>query len=89
MSRTLTDCVKAFCDTVKNAGYTPMVYFNKNQSMDMLYLRELTDYDFWLAQYDTVLNYPYKIDMWQYSETGSVPGIEGNVDIDLYFPYEE
>lgn len=87
--RTLTDCVKAFCDTVKNSGYTPMVYFNKNQSMDMLYLRELTDYHFWLAQYDTVLNYPYKIDMWQYSESGSVPGIEGNVDIDLYFPYEE
>lgn len=87
--RTLTDCAKAFCETVKNAGYTPMIYFNKNQSLEMLYLRELTDYRFWLAQYDTVLNYPYKIDMWQYSETGTVPGITGNVDIDLYFPYAE
>ncbi|MBR2937178.1 MAG: glycoside hydrolase family 25 protein [Oscillospiraceae bacterium] len=87
--RTLTDCAKAFCETVKNAGYTPMIYFNTNQSFDMLYLAELKDYRFWLAQYDTVLRYPYKIDMWQYSETGTVPGIEGNVDIDLYFPYEE
>ncbi len=88
-ARTLTDCAKAFCDTVAKAGYTPMIYFNKNQSLEMLYLRELTDYRFWLAQYDTVLNYPYKVDMWQYSETGSVPGITGNVDIDLYFPWEE
>ena len=88
-ARTLTDCAKAFCETVKNAGHTPMLYFNTNQSFDMLYLAELKEYDFWLAQYDTVLRYPYKIDMWQYSETGSVPGIDGNVDINLYFPYEE
>ena len=88
-ARTLTDCAKAFCERVKNAGHTPMIYFNTNQSFDMLYLAELKEYDFWLAQYDTVLRYPYKIDMWQYSETGSVPGIEGNVDINLYFPYEE
>lgn len=87
--RTLTDCTKAFCETIKKAGHTPMVYFNKNQSLQMLYLEELTDYGFWLAQYDTVLNYPYKIDMWQYSETGTVPGIEGNVDINLFFPWEE
>lgn len=88
-ARTLTDCTKAFCETVKNAGYQPMIYFNKNQSLQMLYLSELTDYGFWLAQYDTVLNYPYKIDMWQYSQTGTVPGIAGDVDINLYFPYEE
>lgn len=87
--RTLTDCARAFCETVKNAGYTPMIYFNTNQSFDMLYLAELKEYDFWLAQYDTVLRYPYKIDMWQYSETGTVPGITGNVDINLYFPWEE
>ncbi len=87
--RTLTNCAKAFCETVKNAGYTPMIYFNTNQSFDMLYLAELKEYNFWLAQYDTVLNYPYKIDMWQYSESGAVPGIEGNVDVNLYFPYEE
>lgn len=88
-ARTLTDCTKAFCDRVKQAGYTPMIYFNKNQSMDKLYLRELIDYKFWLAHYDTVLNYPYKVDMWQYTETGAVPGIEGNVDINLFFPWEE
>ena len=88
-ARTLTDCAKAFCETVADAGYRPMVYFNTDQSFERMYLRELTEYDFWLAQYDTVLNYPYKIDMWQYTETGAVPGISGNVDINLYFPGEE
>ena len=88
-ARTLTECTKTFCDTIAAAGYQPMVYFNTNQSLDMLYLRELTQYKFWLARYDTVLNYPYKIDMWQYTQTGSVPGITGDVDINLYFPWEE
>lgn len=88
-ARTLTDCTKAFCDTVAAAGYKPMIYFNADQSFNRLYLRELTQYGFWLAQYDTVLNYPYKIDMWQYTETGTVPGISGNVDINLYFPWQE
>lgn len=88
-AETLTACSKAFCNTVTLAGYTPMIYFNTNQSFQMLELRELVDYPFWLAQYDTVLNYPYKIDMWQYTESGTVPGISTLVDINLYFPWEE
>ena len=87
-ARTLTDCTKAFCDIIANAGYQPMVYFNANHSYDRIYIRELTEYPFWLARYDTVLDYPYKVDMWQYTETGSVPGISGNVDINLFFPWE-
>ena len=87
--RTLTDCTKAFCDAVAAAGYEPMIYFNISHSYDNIYIRELTDYKFWLARYDTVLNYPYKINMWQYTETGSVPGISTNVDINLFFPWEE
>jgi len=85
---TLTACAKAFCDRVAQAGYDPMVYFNTSQSFDLLHLGELTDYQFWLAQYRTTLLYPYRVDMWQYTDAGSVPGIEGNVDINLYFPWE-
>ncbi len=88
-ARTLTDCTKAFCDTVAGAGYEPMVYFNTDHSYNNVFIRELTDYPFWLARYDTVLDYPYKVDMWQYTETGSVPGISTNVDINLYFPWEQ
>lgn len=87
--RMLTDCTKAFCDTVEAAGHSPMVYFNPSQSQKEMHLEELVDYGFWLAMYSDKMNYPYKVDMWQYTNKGSVPGIAGNVDINLFFPYEE
>lgn len=87
-ARLLTDMVKAFCDTVRNAGYDPMVYFGRSHSANLLHLEELTDYGFWLAMYNPIMDYPYQIDIWQYTETGTVPGISGNVDLNLWFPYE-
>ncbi len=87
-ARTLTDCTLAFCRTIEDAGYRPMIYFNEIQSHKNMYLHELTDYDFWLAQYTDAMDYPYQVDMWQYTCEGSVPGIEGNVDINLLFEYE-
>lgn len=87
-SRTLTDMAKAFCDTIAAAGYEPMIYFGRNQSMNMMKLEELVDYPFWLAMYSTIMDYPYKVDMWQYTDQGTVPGIEGNADLNLMFTYE-
>lgn len=86
-ARTLTDCTKAFCQAVEDAGYDSMIYFNRDQSHKQMYLEELTDYGFWLAMYDRSMDYPYRIDMWQYSCTGAVPGIQGDVDMNLYFFY--
>ena len=88
-ARTVTDCAKAFCDKIAAAGLKPMIYFSESQARKRLYLSELTDYDFWFVQYSEALNYPYKVDMWQYTDSGSVPGIPTNVDINLYFPWEE
>ena len=85
-ARLLTDMVKAFCDTVRDAGYDPMVYFGRSHSADLLILSELVDYKFWLAMYNPIMDYPYKIDIWQYTDTGSVPGIAGNVDVNLWLP---
>ena len=85
-ARALTDYTIAFCETVKAAGKEPMIYYNPTQSYKQMYLEELTDYGFWLAMYAQELEYPYKVDLWQYTNQGSVPGISGNVDINLYFP---
>ena len=84
----LTEMAKAYCETVKNAGYDPMIYFGRSQSADLLILPELEEYGFWLAMYNPIMDYPYKIDIWQYTETGSVPGISGNVDLNLWIQYE-
>ena len=89
-ARTLTDCIKTFCDRVEEAGFQSMIYFNPHfHENEVLYLEELTDYHFWLAMYDTQMDYPYQIDMWQYSCTGSVPGITGDVDLNLYLPRKQ
>lgn len=82
----LTHITMAFCDAVRLSGYTPMVYFNVNQSLYLLLMERLTDYQFWLAMYSDRMTYPYALDMWQYSCSGTVPGIEGDVDMNLWFP---
>lgn len=84
--RLVTDCARIFCDRVAAAGYTPTVYFNLHLSEEYLLLTELTDYPFWLAQYTDAPEVPYRIDLWQYTDSGTVPGIAGGVDINLYFP---
>ena len=87
--QTLTDCMLAFCQQIEQAGLQSMVYFNPTQSRDLFHIEQITDYPFWLAMYSDWMTYPYRIDMWQYTNEGQVPGIQGNVDINLYFPYEE
>lgn len=83
--RTLTDCAKAFCQTIQDGGLEAMVYFNVYFACNEIYLEELTDYQFWLAMYNSKMDFPYRIDMWQHTDHGSVPGIEGDVDLNIYF----
>lgn len=83
---TLTDCAIAFCEAIRAAGYTPMVYVGNTVGYLRLDLSRLTAYDLWYAQYDT--DYPgffYDFLIWQYTSKGRVPGIEGNVDMNIWF----
>jgi len=84
-ARTVTDCTQAFCAAVEQAGYESMIYFNSYQATQLLYLQELKEYPWWLAMYDTTAEAPCKVDLWQYTSQGRVPGIAGNVDINLMF----
>ena len=83
---TLTQCTKVFCQQIEDAGLEAAVYFNHSQGTQLLDLRELTDYSFWLARYETSPDFPCRVDYWQYSCTGTVPGIETDVDLNLFFP---
>ena len=85
-ARLLTDCTKAFCSRIELSGRKPMIYFNWHQSVKLLYLEELTQYPFWLAYYEPEMTYPFRVDYWQYSCTGSVPGIDVDVDLNIYLP---
>lgn len=89
-ARTVTDCAKAFCALTEAVGLESMVYFNPHHGRNFLHLAELVKYPFWLAYYTDRMDYPYKVEMWQYTSDGYVPGIEGPVDINLMFlPWEE
>lgn len=81
--RTVNNCVKAFCSAVEEAGYIPMVYFNRNQAYQVMNLALLSGYEFWLASYGSTPAFDYTFHMWQYTSTGSVPGIEGDVDLNI------
>lgn len=82
---TVTQCAAAFCDLISVAGYTPMVYFNQELGYLFYQLDQLDASQFWLAEYDTKPDFFYDFEMWQYTHTGVVPGIQGNVDLNLAF----
>lgn len=80
-----TACIIAFCDTIKEAGYEPMIYGNMVSFMRRMNLDELEDYKKWIAYYDSNLYFPYKFDIWQYTSKGNISGIKGNVDYNVSF----
>lgn len=83
-NRQRTDIVKAFCQTIENAGYYVMIYCNLNWWNTYLYKDELARYDLWLAQWG--VDAPsVSCGIWQYSESGKVNGISGNVDLDIAY----
>ena len=86
--QTRTDVVKAFCDTVEKAGYKSMYYAGMAWCESDLDTTQLTEYMHWCAQWwirnqCDDLGIPYQV--WQYSETGSIDGIKGNVDINIWY----
>lgn len=81
----VTDFAITFCDIVEEGGYDSMIYLYQNLS-DLLRLEDLKGRKLWLAMYEDRMTYPYDITMWQYSCTGTVPGIAGDVDLDIYLP---
>ena len=84
----LTQCNRSFCEIIQNAGLQPMIYFNPYQGLEQMDLQALEEYPFWLALYDSGLDFPYQVDYWQYTQEGTVPGIAGTVDLNILLPTE-
>lgn len=83
--QTLTDCARVFCDTIKDAGYIPCIYTGTTLAYYKYHLGQLSDIDLWYAFYSDTPNMYYNYTMWQYSCTGVVDGIEGDVDLNICF----
>lgn len=75
----------SFCRTVAAAGYRPMIYLNLDTAFSTVDLAQLEEYDKWFAHYGTDMYYPYDYKIWQYTESGSVQGIDSEVDMNISF----
>lgn len=76
----------AFGDLIEAAGYSCGIYANQNWWQN--YLKDGLDrFTKWIARYST--KKPEGIsgtyDIWQYSSTGTVSGISGNVDMNICY----
>lgn len=84
----VTAFAKAFCKRIREAGYTPAMYTNKSMAYEFYNLEELKEYDLWYAEYQKAPSLYYDFRIWQYTESGKIPGIDGGVDVNICFePY--
>jgi len=75
----------AFVNKIKEAGYRPMIYGNKEWLLKRIDISKFDQSSFWLAEEDKEPDYPYTYDMWQYTTEGEVYGIDGAVDLNICF----
>lgn len=80
-----TECARAFCDRIKEHGYTPIIYSPSRELYFKYDLSRLADIDIWYCEYANVPTFYYEFSMWQYSESGSIDGIDGEVDLNICF----
>ena len=72
-----------FLNTIKDAGYEPMVYCNMLWEAYELDLEQISEYPIWYADYELKPQTPYHFEFWQYTSKGHVDGILGNVDLNI------
>lgn len=82
----MTNIAMAFCETVEDAGYDAMVYANKSFFTEQLDHEKIEQqYGIWLAHYTTNTNYSGNYDIWQFSSTGKISGVSGDVDCNFMY----
>jgi lysozyme len=81
-----TQIAAAFCAVIREAGYVPMIYGSASWLHNDIHMEQAGDgVQFWVASYQQAdPQFRYEFTMWQYSSEGSVKGIDGNVDFNLW-----
>nr|WP_027871827.1 glycoside hydrolase family 25 protein [[Eubacterium] cellulosolvens] len=78
-----TENIKAFSMKIIEGGYDVMLYTNLMWETFKLHMRELYDLPVWFSGYADTPQTTYDFSIWQYSNTGTVDGISGNVDLNI------
>lgn len=74
---------EAFADELQKQGYSAMLYGSKNYLQNFWYPQK--KYPVWLAHYTDQTDYPGDYAIWQMSCRGRIPGIAGDVDLDIQY----
>lgn len=84
LGRSLVSSIAAtFCNALEKAGYFAGIYISRSPAQSYLTDEVCKKYALWLAEYGSQLNWNgAKVGMWQYSSTGRISGILGDVDLD-------
>lgn len=78
-----TQAALGFLETIEAAGRSTMIYTNQMYYALYFDLEQIYKYPVWFAQYANEPVWPYEFSIWQYSESGEVPGIYGPVDMNI------
>mgnify|MGYP003299863906 CR=1 FL=1 len=78
----LTEMANTYLKTIEKAGYKGMLYSSKNYLENVWFK---TKYPVWLAHYTTQTTYQGEYKVWQLCANGRIPGINGNVDINVMY----
>lgn len=74
-----------FCERIEEAGYKVGIYANYNWWTNYLTSSVYDQWDRWIARYNTTTGYSKDYTIWQYTSSGSINGISGNVDLNHYY----
>ncbi len=78
-----TQLLITFCERIKENGYYPMVYASENWLRRSLDASMLQPYEIWAPQYLDENDFLYDFTIWQYTDSGQIPGVKGIVDLNI------
>ena len=78
----MTEIAKAYLEVIEDSGYEGMLYSSKNY-LEKVWFK--TKYPIWLAHYTEQTNYGGEYKFWQLCSNGRIPGINGNVDVNVMY----
>ena len=82
-----TDLIRYGMNLWSQNGYLPGLYTYYNAANTYINAQQLVnkDYDFWVEHYGTSVNPWPDTGMWQYTNSGSAPGINSKVDMNYSY----
>lgn len=82
-----TNVCEFFCNTINNSRRKAGIYASTSWFENRLDVSRLNNYLLWVAQYGPKCTAKHRVDMWQYTSSGQVPGINGKVDCSILYGF--